>query len=232
MTHGRRILLPLIPLVLVAAPLTAQENTVPPTEATDPASILQALDLPRVAEILRQRGVPTEEIEAAIESARQRAVPPEEMAGVMEETAETVDETGPIEGFGAFVQERLAEGLRGRELAEAIRAEHARRGIGPGNRLDRRGPPEGRGPGMRGEGMPDTMGPPGRPGMQGRRGGPPDSMRGGPPDSVRRGPPDSVQGGRPDTAGGGPPGRGGGRDTTRRGGGGNNGNGGGNGGQR
>ena len=37
---------------------------------------------------------------------------------------------GPSDNFGAFVQARLAAGLRGRELAAAIKAEHAARGKG------------------------------------------------------------------------------------------------------
>jgi hypothetical protein len=38
----------------------------------------------------------------------------------------------PKENFGATVNALLARGLRGRELAAAIHAEHARRGIGQG----------------------------------------------------------------------------------------------------
>lgn len=151
-------------LALAWAPLsvTAQEE-VPP----DTVGILQAIQLPDLTEILRQRGVPTEEIAAAIEGARRRGVPPGEMTGVLEETAESVEQTGPIENFGAFVEQQLAAGLRGRELAEAIRAEHGRRGIGPGQRLESRGrgsagegmrPPEAdRGRGMPGGVPADTM---------------------------------------------------------------------------
>jgi hypothetical protein len=208
----------------VVQPLAAQESeTAPPDSTVRPDSaILRALELPNVAEILRERGVPVEEIEAAIEGARERAIPAGEMTEVMEATAESVEEDGPIENFGAFVQEQLAAGLRGRDLAAAIRAEHARRGIGKGRMLEsRRGPPEGRGQGMRGRGMQDSTG---TPGMQGRRGGPPDSMRGGPPDSVR--------GGRPDSMGGPPAKRGGRPDSTGRGNGRGSGGNGGNGGQR
>lgn len=208
----------------VVLPLSAQETeTVAQDSTARPDSmILRALRLPNVAEILRQRGVPVEQIEAAMEGARERTVPAGEMTNVMEETAESVEENGPIENFGAYVQEQLAAGLRGRELAQAIRAEHARRGIGKGRKLEsRRGPPEGRGQGMQGRGKLDSTG---RPGMQGRRGGPPDSMRGGPPDSAR--------GGRPDSMGGPPANRGGRPDSTGRGNGRGRGGNGGNGGQR
>jgi hypothetical protein len=39
-----------------------------------------------------------------------------------------IREHGPVDNFGAFVQRRLDEGLRGRDLADAIRAEHAAHG--------------------------------------------------------------------------------------------------------
>ena len=130
-------------------------------EATD---LMRAILLPRVSEILRERGVPAEEVKVAIESARERGVPPSETAGIFEETIRVVEEQGPIENFGGFVQEQLEQGLRGRALADAIRAEHAARGIGPGQRLDSarpgrgRGPPEdGAGPGASGQ-RPDSTG--------------------------------------------------------------------------
>lgn len=185
-----------IGLALAWAPSSvAAQEEVP----TDSAGILQAIQLPDLAEILRERGVPTEEIAAAMEGARRRGVPPGEMTGVLEETAETVEQTGPIENFGAFVEQQLAAGLRGRELAEAIRAEHGRRGIGPGERLESRGrgsagegrrPPEaGRGRGMPADTMADTTG---RrdPSVDRGRGGRPDTL----PDRRRR---DTV----PDTSG-------------------------------
>src|SRR5687767_15243513 len=43
-------------------------------------------------------------------------------------------EHGPVDNFGAFVQSQLAQGKRGRELAAAIRAEHARSGKGNAGR--------------------------------------------------------------------------------------------------
>lgn len=150
------------------------------------AGILEAIRLPDAAEILRERGVPVDEIEAAIEGAREERVPPEDMTGVFTETAETVEENGPIANFGAFVQERLRAGLRGRDLAAAIRAEHARRGIGPGNRLESRGRPEGP-PGQMGRdrsgrdsmpGMADTTARRGPPGQRGQRGRPDSTPRG------------------------------------------------------
>jgi hypothetical protein len=143
-------------------------------EATD---ILRAILLPRVSEILREQGVPAEEVEVAIESARQRGVRPGETTGVFEETARVVAERGPIENFGGFVQAQLDRGLRGRALAEAIRAEHAARGIGRGERIDSdrpgarpgrgRGPPDGAGPGAAGQRPDSDADRPRRPGGSG-----------------------------------------------------------------
>ena len=56
------------------------------------------------------------------------------------------DEAGDSDAFGKWVSSQARSGVTGRELAEAIRAEKARRGH-PGAKGDRRGPPEHAGPG-------------------------------------------------------------------------------------
>lgn len=217
----KHMLLACLALVWAWQPAVAQEA--PP----DTTGILQTILLPRVSETLRERGVPIEEIEAAVMGAREQGVPAGETTDALQETAGAVEETGPIENFGAFVQEQLRSGLRGRELAEAIHAEHRRRGIGKGKKLEsRQGPPaeagqQGRGQ-SQGQAGRDTSargGPPGVPGAeaaergrgqaQGRAGGdttgrsgPPAGrgQRGERPDSVVQ-PPDS--GPPPDTGGNG-----------------------------
>jgi hypothetical protein len=151
----KRMVLAWLALAWAWQPGIAQDTT------RDSGDILRAILLPTVSEILRERGVPPEEIEAAIDGARQRGVPVSEMADLFDEAARTVDEHGPIENFGGFVQEQLAAGLRGRDLADAIRAEHARRGIGKGNKLEsrRQGPGAERGPGAAGRRPGDERGP-------------------------------------------------------------------------
>lgn len=116
--------------------------------STKPADILTTILLPTVSEILREGGIPPEDVEAAVIGARERGVPADETYEIFQETARSIDEHGPIDNFGAFVQAQLDGGLRGRDLAAAIRAEHARRGIGKGNRLEPRGrrPSQGRAP--------------------------------------------------------------------------------------
>jgi len=42
----------------------------------------------------------------------------------------SAEEHGPVDNFGAFVKSKLAEGLRGRDLADAIAIEHKVRGKG------------------------------------------------------------------------------------------------------
>lgn len=151
----------------------------------DSPGILQAIALPAISEILRDRGIPVEEVETTIFGARDKGVPAQETAGFLEATARAVEEHGPIENFGAFVQAQLDAGLRGRELAQAIGAEHARRGIGKGNTLDSRG---------RGQGGPPRPGAAGRGQGQGR------------PDEAGRGQGGPGAGARDTTASG--PGRG------------------------
>lgn len=196
-------------------PALAQEPAQAQDAPRDSANILEAIRLPALAEALRERGVPVEEIEAAITGASERDVAPGEMSGVFEETAETVDETGPIENFGAYVQEQLRAGLRGRDLAEAIRAEHQRRGIGQGNKLESRGhgPPGERGPAAAERGRGNQPG--AAAGQRGQGGSQPDevadtSARGGPP--ADRGQGRQQRDTVPDTSGQGPGGgNGGGR---------------------
>ncbi len=135
MTKG---LITLLAGLALVSPLHAQDE-VPPRVR----DILQAIRLPATSDELRRQGVPEEEIRAVIVNARQKRLPPSETQVVLDETARTVQETGPIDNFGAFVQSQLDAGLRGRELAAAIHAEHARRGIGKGKRLEGK---KGRGP--------------------------------------------------------------------------------------
>lgn len=105
----------------------------------DSVDILEVIRLPAVSETLRQSGIPPVEVKAAVDGAKAKGVPAGAISEVLRQTARTVEENGPIDNFGAFVQEQLAAGLRGRDLAAAIHAEHARRGIGKGKNPESRG---------------------------------------------------------------------------------------------
>src|SRR5262245_20775784 len=86
--------------------------------------------LPQKAQEVRDKGVPAPEMKEALQAAKAKGVKAHEMTDVTESSAKAIDEHGRIDRFGAFVQSKLKEGLRGRELAAAIREEHAKRGIG------------------------------------------------------------------------------------------------------
>ena len=94
--------------------------------------VRKASRLPRNAEEVRRKGVPDGEVRKALKAAKDKGVRAGEMADVTAEHSRAIDEHGPTDNFGAFVQGKLNEGLRGRELAAAIRAEHAARGKGKG----------------------------------------------------------------------------------------------------
>ena len=108
---------------LAAAPGVAQE----------PTGLFRVLGLPRATQEARVLGVPETDIRVILGTARERGVAPALIVDVIEESNQVIREHGPVDNFGAFVQARLNEGLRGRELAAAIRAEHAERGKGKGH---------------------------------------------------------------------------------------------------
>jgi hypothetical protein len=95
--------------------------------------IISAIELPRAVDSVRKRGgIPEEEIRVVLEDARRRRIPAGETGDILKEADAAIRDHGPVDNFGAFVQSRLDAGLRGRALAQAIRQEHARRGIGKG----------------------------------------------------------------------------------------------------
>jgi hypothetical protein len=121
-------------LLAVAAAASAAAQAASEEEA---AEVLAAIRLPASAQALRERGVPAEEVGAAVREAKERHVRATDAQGALAASAEAVESHGPIENFGTFIRAQLAAGLRGRELAAAIRAEHRARGIGKGRRLMR-----------------------------------------------------------------------------------------------
>lgn len=143
----KKIFILLVVLVL-AVPAFAQitetrnpEQTAAETEATSPREptaleklkerIRKASRLPEAAGEAREAGIPEEDVVTVITEARRRRMPPEEVETILVESAASARENGPVDNFGAFVQSQLDQGLRGRELADAIHREHAARGKGP-----------------------------------------------------------------------------------------------------
>lgn len=125
----------------LATPARSQETAADPEVEASPEAvqkpslrdILDVILLPRVAEEARREGVPEGDIQVVIDASRERRLPAHETREVLEQTTEAVKANGPIDNFGAFVRARLDQGLRGRDLAEAIRVEHRARGKGKGH---------------------------------------------------------------------------------------------------
>lgn len=185
-------LLPLVGALLIAPALQAQSATGTPQTRVPTAAdsaILRAIDLPRVMQRAREAGVPDSSLRGILDRMRNRGIPPEEAAAAVEMEVETVERGGSKDNFGSFVRAQVESGLRGRELAAAIRAERQRRGMAPegtAGREGRGGRPEGAGARPEGRG--------GRPEGAGAR----PEGRGGRPDSAAR---PEVRGNRPAAGG-------------------------------
>lgn len=113
--------------------------------------VLAAAQLPVVASEARREGIGNADIRAVVDALLNSGVPAYEATAIIDSTRSVRREYGPVDNFGTFVQSQLAAGKRGRELAAAIRQEHARLGKGnpgrgrsgdkPGNRGRGRGRP-------------------------------------------------------------------------------------------
>ena len=125
-------------LLLLGMPAIGQETS-ESTEVEQKEKIVKermierlrrAAKLPGTAEQAREAGVPEEEVKEVLEKGKTSKVPASDMQEVLEQETRSAREHGPIDNFGTFVQQKLDEGLRGRELADAIHREHAARGKG------------------------------------------------------------------------------------------------------
>lgn len=114
---------------LVAGPGAAQQQSSPDMLQ----SILRVIRLPGATMEARALGVPENDLLTIFAAARERQVHSGMVTELLESGNDAMREHGPVDNFGAFVQARLDEGLRGTDLAAAIRAEHARSGKGRGN---------------------------------------------------------------------------------------------------
>jgi hypothetical protein len=108
--------------LFAAAPMVQVEDAMP--------AILGALRLPEVVTEARRAGVADSAVRAVLDGLRRRGLPADEAALVVREEVDAVHAGAPKDNFGEFVHRQLDAGLRGRALAEAIRAEHRARGIG------------------------------------------------------------------------------------------------------
>ena len=151
-------------LVLTAIPATAQDSG---SNLLD--SIRQAILLPRVTKDARDLGVPQSDLLAIFRNAREKQISAATLSDLFREENDAIRKNGRIDNFGAFVQQKLDAGLRGRELAAAIHAEHARRGMGKGHDMkDMPGMGHSKAPGKSGDKRDDS---PGKSGQGGNKGG-------------------------------------------------------------
>jgi hypothetical protein len=142
--------------------------------AADPDPVA-ASELPAKAQALREAGVKPAEVKAALAAVREADLPADEAGDVLDESTDAVRKNGNVDNFGQFVKSKVEEGLRGKELAEAIHAEHAERGMGKGRG---KGPPDGKGPDGE-KGPPEGRGPDGEKGPPDGKGPPEDKGAGG-----------------------------------------------------
>lgn len=83
-----------------------------------------ALRIPAAVAELEQRGVPLSELNLALEAFRANSVPATDAVTALDIERAQAE---PMENFGTFVQQQLAAGKRGKDLAATIREEHGRR---------------------------------------------------------------------------------------------------------
>ncbi|PCC75231.1 hypothetical protein SAMN02745121_04046 [Nannocystis exedens] len=164
--HAFAIGLVAAPMVAHAAPAAIEASESAADRRTPNERILGALTLPLKAQALRKAGVGEGEVKAGLKAAKDKKLPAGDAAEVLDEAAKATRDHGPVDNFGAFVQAKLDAGLRGRDLAAAIREEHAARGKGKG-KSEGKGPPEGKGPEAKSDGPPhggpaDDKGPEGK----------------------------------------------------------------------
>lgn len=128
--------------VAAVPPLTAQQPVPSTTDliVTAADQLLAATLLPtRTAEI-RAAGIPDTTLRRVLDLFRLHQIDPVQADAILVSTRDAAREHGPTDNFGAFVQTQLAAGKRGRELSDAIRAEHQKHGKGGhGRRADGQG---------------------------------------------------------------------------------------------
>ena len=126
----------LVTLMVGAIPLAAQGGipaaSTPTTSVEASTRLRYAARLPIRTTELRNSGVHDTTIHRLLEVFRQRDIAPGAVDSILLVERDAAREHGPTDNFGAFVQTELDIGLRGEELAAAIRFEHETRGRGNG----------------------------------------------------------------------------------------------------
>jgi hypothetical protein len=117
------------------------------------------MELPVRSTEAREAGVPDQRVRTTIWDIFRSGVPADDASRIVDAEVRTVREGGSSDNFGSYVRSQVESGLRGRELADAIHREHARRGMGkPGAAGRRNGADEPGRANNRRDGRPDDAG--------------------------------------------------------------------------
>lgn len=132
-----KLCIPALSLVLIAPGLASAADP-PVASATASASvtasvkisdqdalnddILAVIDLPLAAADAREAGVEETELKAALDTTREAGLPASEATEVVAVEAEQTRTRGAKKGFGQWVRLQVAAGLRGKKLADKIKA--------------------------------------------------------------------------------------------------------------
>jgi Na+-transporting methylmalonyl-CoA/oxaloacetate decarboxylase gamma subunit len=112
---------------------TVQAEETKPVETAPVESlrdrIRRAILLPRTAQESREQGVPEDRVREVLRTSRERRIPASDTQEILEVENEAIRTGAEKTNFGAAVRSSKESGLRGRELAEAIHAEQAVRGM-------------------------------------------------------------------------------------------------------
>jgi hypothetical protein len=112
-------------MLLAALALLTQSSEAQQASASDAGSrAAAALRIPAAVAELEERGVPLTELSRALEAFRVNALPATDAITSLDIERGQAE---PMRNFGAFVEQQLAGGKRGKDLAAAIREEHGRR---------------------------------------------------------------------------------------------------------
>jgi len=119
---------PWLPLAAQAQEPAARGGAAKPGEAR--GEVLSAIALPQRAQALRDDWVKADDVKQALDASRKQGLHASEASDTLVAADEAVKANGPVDDFGAFVQSQLDAGLRGKDLAAAIRSEHEAHGKG------------------------------------------------------------------------------------------------------
>jgi hypothetical protein len=131
--------LSILTLLVVAPALAAQPSTPGPTTTTRAVQTMAPRSLDTLIARARRAGVPDTSVRAVVDVMTRGGATRDEALEAAEMEVVAVERGGRRDAFGQFVRSKTASGLRGRELAAAIRAEKDRRNAANPQRGGQRG---------------------------------------------------------------------------------------------